>query len=242
MPYAAVTRATLRGQLQARYTGDPFWSDTEANDAINEALRYFNLFTGYWRGTGTTATTINSPFVAVPGTLTYRTRVYVSGRALTRKSIVEFYRGRRTWRTDLTTSGGGVPTTIREWAPVGLSQIATWPTDAVGGTTLSFDGVRLTPVLTADGDFLDLGNEEIGILLDEALWVLAFKRPSILEAMAERHQRFLQACLERNDQLRQSSHFRQALGLDQEQRLVPIRTAMDPVVPGTPSTSALESR
>ena len=223
MPYATLTRAVLRGQLQTRYTGDPFWSDTEANDAINEALRYFNLFTGYWRGTGTTNTTINTPFVAVPGTLTYRTRVYVSGRPLTRKSIVELYRSRLTWRTDLTSSGGVVPTTIREWAPVGLSQIAIWPTDAVGGTTLSFDGVRLTPVLAADGSFLDLGDEEVGILLDEALWILTFKRPSLLEAMQERHQRFLQACLERNDQLRRSSYFRQALGLDQEQRLEPTR-------------------
>lgn len=228
MPYASVTLATLRGQLQSRYTGDPFWSNTEANDAINEALRYFNLFTGYWRGSGTANTTANVAFVTVPGTLTYRTRVYVSGRALVIKSIVELYRTRLSWRTDLTTSGGAVPTTIREWAPVGLGQIAIWPTDAAGGTTLSFDGVRLTPVLTADGDFLDLGNEEIGILLDEALYVLGFKRPSLLDSLQPRHQRFLAACLERNDQLRKSSFFKRVLGLDQQQRLEPTRERATP--------------
>lgn len=219
MPYTAITLATLRARLQDRYTGDPFWSSTEANDAINETLREFNKYTGYWRGTATALTTINSPFVLVPGTLTYRTRVQRVGLTLTRKSIVGLYRTRRNWRTQTTISGGEVPTTIREWAPVGLGRIAIWPTDAVGGTTLTFDAVKLTPILTADGQFLDLGNEEIELVLAEALYVLSFKRPSILEAMQEKHQIFLQGMLERNDQLRASSYFREALGLDPEQRV-----------------------
>jgi hypothetical protein len=223
MPYAATTLATLRARLQDRFTGDPFWSATEANDAINEALRYFNLFTGYWRGTATAATTINVAFVTVPTTLTKNTRVYVAGRALVRKSIVELYRTRRNWRTQTTASGSPVPTTIREWAPIGVRQVAIWPTDAVGGTTLSFDAVKLTPILTADGNFLDLGDEEINLILAEALYILAFKRPSILEAMAEKHKLFMTGCVERNDQLRASAFFRHTLGLDQEQRLLHAR-------------------
>jgi hypothetical protein len=225
MPYASITLATLRARLQDRYTADPFWSNVEARDGLNEALRQFNLFTGYWRGTATANTTINSPFLTVPATLTYRTRVYVTGRPLTRKSIVEFYRLRRNWRTELTNSGSPVPTTIREWAPIGLGQIAIWPTDHVGWTTLSFDAVKLTPTLVADGDFLDLGEEEIGLVLDEALWTLAFKQPSRMEQLRERHQTFLKGCIERNDQLRASSFFRQALGLDQEQRFVPTKVS-----------------
>ena len=66
MPYATLTLATLRGLLQNTYTDDPFWSDTEANDALNEALRQFNLYTGYWRGTVTALTTANVAFVTVP--------------------------------------------------------------------------------------------------------------------------------------------------------------------------------
>jgi hypothetical protein len=225
MPYTSVTLAALRGQLQARYTGDPFWTAVEATDAINEALRYFNLFTGYWRGSEPAITVAGSPFLDVPGSLTYRARVYVEGLTLTLKSIVGQYRSRLTWRTDLTTDGGATPPVIREWAPVGLGQIAIWPTDPVGGTVLQFDGVRLTPILVLDADTLDLGNEEIGILLDEALWILSFKRPSILAEMQPRHQRFLEACLERNDLLRKSSFFRHALGLDQEQRLEPTRSS-----------------
>lgn len=225
MAYTNITRATLRARLQDRYTGDPFWSDTEANDALNEALRYFNLFTGYWRGTATATTTAGSPFVAVPGTLTYRTRVSRAGLVFTRKSIVELYRMRRDWRTQTTATGAPVPTTIREWAPIGLATIAIWPTDLVGGTTLTFDAVKITPILTLDAQFLDLGLEELTLILDEALYILSFKRPSILEAMKPKHQLFLEGCLERNDQIRASSFFRRALGLDQEQRVEPVRVA-----------------
>lgn len=219
MPYTAVTRAQLRTFLETRTDAVPFWSATEANDALNESLRYFNLFTGYWRGTATALTVLGTPFVTVPATLTYRTRVYVTGRALTRTSIVGLYRWRRNWRTQTTSSGGGVPTVIREWAPVGLGQIAIWPRDAAGGATLSFDAVKLTPILTADGQNLDLGEEELELILAEALWILSFKRPSIMEAMQPKHQKFLEGCLERNDQLRASAYYREQLGLDDEQRL-----------------------
>lgn len=218
MSYTATTLATLRARLQDRYTGDPFWSATEANDALNEALRYFNLFTGYWRGTTTANTTANVPFVAVPATMTYRTRVYVAGRVLTRTSLIGLYRTRRDWRTQTTTSGSPVPTTPREWAPVGLTSLAIWPADAAGGLTLSIDAVKLTPILTADGQFVDIGEEELRLVLAEALWILTFKRPSLMEGLKDLHQTFLLGCLERNDQLRASSYFREALGLDQEQR------------------------
>ncbi len=227
MAYAATTRSTLRSRLQDRFTGDPFWSTTEANDAINEALRQFNLYTGYWRGSATVNTVADDPFLTVSATLTKATRITRSGYPLARKSIVEFYRQRRNWRTQHTGSGGGVPTTIKEWAPIGLGGFAIWPADHAGGTTLTVEAVKITPVLTADGNFVDLGDEEQKILLDEALYILSFKRPSILATMEEKHKAFLAACLERNDQLRQSSFFRAALGLDQEQILEPIRASRD---------------
>lgn len=228
MAYTQVTRAQLRGRLQDRYTGDPFWSVTEANDAINEALRYFNLYTGYWRGTATANTTINNPFVTVPATLTYRTRVFVAGRVLDRRSILEFYRMQRNWRTQTTASGSPVPTTMRRWAPIGLGAVAIWPADAVGNTQLTFDAVKLTPILTADGQFIDLGQEEEGLILDESLWILSFKQPSRMDQLRSRHQTFLMGCVERNDQLRKSSYFREALGLDAEQRLEPARVPKSP--------------
>lgn len=223
MAYTTTTLLTLRTRLQDRYTSDPFWSATEATDAINEALRYFNLFTGYWRGSASVVTAAGDRFLTVSATLTYRTRVYVNGQVLARKSIVELYRSRRDWRTQTTASGSPVPTTPREWAPIGLRGLAIWPADAAGGTTITCDAVKLTPILTADGQFVDIGEEELKLVLDEALWVLGFKQPSRMEGLQARHQAFLHGCLERNDQLRASAWFRQALGLDQEQRLEPGR-------------------
>lgn len=229
MAYTSVTRATLRLRLQERYTSVPFWTATEANDAINEALRYFNLYTGYWRGSITVPTVANVPFLSIATTMTRATRVFRAGKALARKSIVELYRQRRNWRTQTTASAGGVPTTVQEWAPIGLSDFAIWPADAVGGLTLNVDAVKITPILTADGNFVDLGEEELGLLLDEALWILTFKKPSDREGQKPRHERFLQGCLDRNDQLRASSYFRAALGLDQEQRLEPVKVKREPL-------------
>lgn len=229
MPYTTISRATLRARLQDHYTADPFWTVIDANDALNEALRYFNLFTGYWRGTGTMTTPVPSgtpsPFLTIPGTLTYRTRIVRLNYALTRKSIVELYRTRRDWRRQTTASGGSVPTTVREWAPVGLSQIAIWPADAAGDTVLAVSGVRQTPILSTDAGFLDLGEEEITLILAETLYILSFKRPSILGTLKAQHQRFLQGVLARNDQIRASSYYRRLLGLDQTQRLEPSQVA-----------------
>lgn len=228
MAYASTTLATLRARLQDRYEDVPFWSDTEANDAINEALRQFNMYTGYWRGNAVVATSAGSPFLSVGATLTKATRVTRSGKVLTRKSIVEFYRMRRNWRTQTTSSGSPVPTTIREWAPIGVTQIAIWPTDPAGGTNLTIEAVKITPILSADGSFVDLGDELIDPLLDEALYALvAFKRPSSAEGMKERHASFLQACLGKNDALRGSAYFRRALGLDQQQRIIRTVVAQD---------------
>lgn len=228
MSYASITLATLRARLQDRYTGDPFWSAQEATDAINEALRQFNLFTGYWRGSTGVVTVAGSPFITVPGSLTYRTRVTRVGLALARKSIVEWYRTTRNWRTQRTTDGGAVPSTIREWAPIGLSAIAIWPTDPVGGTALTLEAVRITPILTLAADFLDLGDEEQVLILAEALYILSFKRPSILGEMKAQHRMFLEGCLERNDQLRASSYYRRVLGLDQAQRETPTKLEATP--------------
>lgn len=227
MAYASISRATLRARLQDRFDGTPFWSDPEANDAINEALRWFNLYTGYWRGSVQVVPGVGGRFLAVGATLTYRTRVTRSGKALTRKSIVELYRQRTNWRTQTTSDGGDVPTTIQEWAPVGLATIAIWPADGPGGTTLTIDAVKITPILTADGNFVDLGTEELNLILGECLWILGFKRPSLLETLKPLHQAFLEGCLERNEQLRASAFFREALGLPQQQRLVPPRRKAD---------------
>lgn len=226
MAYAITTLNALRHALQTHYTGDPFWTTQDANDAINEALRWFNAYTGYWRGSASLTTLAGTPFLIVPAALTAQTRVYQTGRVLTPASLVSWYRTKRNWRTETITSGGTVPTTIREWAPVGLFRIAIWPHDPAGGLDLTIDGVRVTPILTTDASFVDMGEEVQGAVVDEALYILAFKRPSLLQEFQPRHQAFLAAAAEKNDRLRASSYFRKALGLPQHDRLVLPRVAV----------------
>lgn len=219
MPYALVTRAQLRARLQDQYTDDPFWTDQEANDAMNEALRYFNLYTGYWWDSVQVFTQANTPYVPVPLPLTWRTRVLPpTGPALLQKGILSLYRQRRNWRTQRIDMGGEVPSRIEEWAPVGVQQIAIWPHD-LGGTRLTITGVRTTPVLVNDAQELNLGEEQIGPLLKESLWILGFKRPSLKDQFEGGHLAFLQAVLTMNDRLRRSAFFRKTLGLPEDARL-----------------------
>jgi len=51
MAITHTTLATLRSDLAGRLQNTGFWSAAEETSAINEALRLWQLFTGYWRAT-----------------------------------------------------------------------------------------------------------------------------------------------------------------------------------------------
>ena len=59
MGYQRTTRATLRTRLKERWESVPFWTDAEANWAINESLRKWNLYVGQWKSTTTLLTVKN---------------------------------------------------------------------------------------------------------------------------------------------------------------------------------------
>jgi len=207
MAYSQVTLATVRARLQDRYDSTPFWSNEEARLAINEALRVWNALTGFWKSTGTANTSAGSPYVTVPGALTFGTRVTLSNSPLTPTSIFELDNGKPGWEA---TTG-----TPKYWAPLGLKKIAIYPIDAAGGTTLTFDGVGVTPVLTADGDYVDIGQEELNTLIGYALHVLSFKMGAeIFKKMKPQFDAFIAAAMERNAQLKASEPFQAALGAD----------------------------
>lgn len=177
MAYAQITLSTLRSRLQDRYDATPFWSNEEARLAINEALRVWNAMTGYWKARSTASTTAGVPWVTVPGSaITFSTRVERSSTPLFKVSLFELDMAKPGWQAQTTTTGGAVPTSIKFWAPAGLKKIAIWPIDAAGSTTLTFDGVALTPTLSADGDYIDIGQEELNTILGYAVHILCFKR------------------------------------------------------------------
>ena len=201
-----------------------FWSTTEANSAINEALRVWNLLTGMWKRRILIATTANTVFYSLPSTLVYDVRTEFNQVPLEQSSIFDLNNGRGNWRGETTATGGAVPTRPTLWAPVGLMRLAIWPAHAAGGGTLTVDGVRQTPVLVVDADFVDLGQCELTTLIGYALHILAFKLSGpLFQSTLPLYRRFIVAAADQNARLRSSTWYRKVMGLDLNRQQHPVR-------------------
>lgn len=215
MAYQQLTRAELRALLKERFEG-PFWTDTEANLALNESLRIFNLLTGYWRR----RVVFSSPvpfahFLSVPNAITFSVRVEWGGYPLNPSSIDDLNKLRTQWRGETTLMGGDIPNRPTVWAPAGLTLLAVWPADAAGCAQYVVDGVSNTPTLEDDAQFLDLGQEELHAILCYGLHYLAFKEGGErFLASFSLYQQFIQTCGEKNSRLKATSFYRRAMGED----------------------------
>lgn len=82
--YAYITRAQLRAALQDRL-GDQngvYWTSTELNLYLDEALQTWGMLTGYWRDTGSFVTTASTAFYDI-STLTNTSAVALLSYATT---------------------------------------------------------------------------------------------------------------------------------------------------------------
>lgn len=214
MPYQQVTLAVFRARLEEKWESVPFWDDSDALLAINETLRIWNLLTATWKRKITFPTVLNQVYYTVPSTLIYNLRMDVAGRPLQSSSKFLLDNTNPRWQTQ-TTLTAGAPAYPRVFAAVGLNLFAIWPADGVGGQSFSVDGVRATPILNVDGDYIDVGEEDLGALLGMALHVAAFKEGgSRWKATFPHYKSFLGAAADKNDRLRASSLFRTLMGLD----------------------------
>ena len=224
MPYQAITRAELRTRLTEFWEGKPFWTTDEANRAINEALRDWNQLTGRWRRTLPIATTIGTHEYGLPSTLMYQTRVAFNGIPMSPGSVDGLNNGQPRWR-DETTATTGVPDVPTIWVPVTLLIIRIWPADATGNNALLIDGIATTPVLTADGDFVDLAEADVSVLLGYALHVASLKKGGHWFTESLKYFRaFLQAAGSENSRITTSQVYRQVMGLTRRDAK-PIETA-----------------
>lgn len=215
MSYTAYTLAQLQTLMAQRWESTPFWTAEEARIAINEALSMWNLLTGYWHKTITIQTAANTVDYALPSTLLYRTRIKWNTYPLHPAGAVGMDYAQPRWPVETTTTGGSVPTRPIMWAPISLWLIHIWPADAVAHNVLTVEGVAATPVLSAAGDFLDLGDELLGHLLGMALHIASFKRGNPwFAATKPGYTAFLEAAGEQNDRIRLSTAYRKYLGLD----------------------------
>lgn len=201
MPYTATTRAQLRLLLQQRYDSTPFWTDTDANLALNQTLRTWNLLTSYWRQRIIVANVPNDPLVPIAGTLAQQTAITWQGLPMVGVSVAELNLLALNW-WQARVGMANVPARPSVWAPVGLNLIAIYPAAIVVGS-LAVDGVRDTPVLTADGNYVDIGPEELDTLTGYALHVCAIKAgASFLERTKPYLEQFVEAAVKRNGLLK----------------------------------------
>ncbi len=213
--YTTYTWADVQERLLDRHERSPFYEDAEGLAAFNEALRVWNLFTGYWHERASLFTVAGQYLYTVPNSLLYRTRITWNSLPLSSSNREDLNNAEPAWRSETTATGGGVPSRPMIWAPVSLRSFYLWPADAVDNNFLLLDGVAATPILTTDGGSVDLGEELFGVLLDYALHTLLFKRggPDFQDSMPA-WQAFLAAAVEENSQLKTSNVFRRAMGLD----------------------------
>lgn len=239
MPYTSVTRAQLRGFLQDRLGPSAFWRNDELNRYLDESLRLWNALSGFWRqrvvvaGGGSVlfpaGTIANQVWYTRPATLVSIQKLEFNGLVMTPTSVPELDWGRPNWEGETTTSGGAVPTRPYMWAPAGLTLIAIWPADNAGGNALVADGIAQTPVPATDGAFVDIGREEVELVLDYAQHLSAFKEGG-QEFVSSRRQfeNFLKGAMERNGMLR-TAKFRRYLGLEKDEETRPRRASTERV-------------
>lgn len=226
MPYTEVTLAELRDDLKEKWESQSFWTDIEARLALNQALRWWNLFTGRWKRRVVILTPAPaSPWITVPGTLIYPLTVrWQDNPAMQRSSISDLSTMRPGWQGHTTADGGDVPDEPRYWAPVGLDTFAIYPADSVTAQQLVVDSVRQTPVLVNDADFVDLSEAEHHALLGEALFICTFKVGGArLERAGHFHAEFLEAAADTSDILRNSALYRKLTGKDLDRASRPLR-------------------
>lgn len=202
MPYTQYTLAELRTRLADRWEHSPFWTEPDADQAINDALRSWNALTGYWRGRVIVRVPPGDAFAAIPSRLTQDVTVGYQGYPLVYTPLEGLNRCAPNWITDTTATGGGVPIRPLFWSRIGIGLLIVWPAPAAGGT-FDVDGVVRTPALAGPEDYLNADSALVPVLLDEALSLAALKAGSAaVAATAPGHLAFLAEVAKRVPELR----------------------------------------
>ena len=224
MSYQRVTLATLKQRLQEKAGNSAnFWSSIECQDAINEAICYWQGLTGEWTEIrpftldGSAIQNLNLPTQSAS---LFRVSYVASsglGTALVMTSLSELDNGFPGWN-----SVTGIPSL---WAPIGITKLAIYPQTSTG--YLLLESYKEAPTLNADGEYIDIGDEEIVRLLGYAQWYLSFKEgvKEAVENVEPLMNQMVKAAILRNRRLLKSAFYRDYAGLQLEELERPSRTA-----------------
>lgn len=196
-----------------------FWRPDEATRILQESFSIFNCLTGFWRDRIDMGFTVaGQHYYATPAGLSYILRVEVDEVPMGSTSLYDLDYGQPTWESE-TCDSASIP---QVFAPVGFNWFALWPASFAGGESLIAEGVTPAPVLAslAPADFVNLGQDELEMILDYAGHIAQFKEGGQeFEASQQVFKEFLKEAGSRNAVLMKSSQFRKFMGLtDQKKR------------------------
>lgn len=237
MAYANTSYATLKALLLKRVGGQgKFWTNFELGLALNEALSVWQLLVGefstqsqlstsalgdevedlYYPATGTSDMVVVESTATAPLPLsvwrvgtdvqTHTTGSLYAFSKLTPVSLPELDHGKPGWRT-------GTAAAAEYWAPCGLNKIIFSPRP---NSYVRLDYYRGDQLLVEEGDYVQLGDEELNRILDYAVWQLNVKsgtQEAFNNTKALREQ-MLKAAGLRNSKLRGSQLYKDVMGAD----------------------------
>src|SRR3990167_660343 len=208
MAFASTTRATLRTRISERLLST-FWSATELDLYINEALRVWNVLTGYQRNVETqTIAATTSPFYA-------RTALTTTGIILLRIENADTHLD----HVSLSEIGALAPnwisftdTAVTGWCHVGLNQIVFNPIPGSGFDATSYY-IDASPIPGSDGAFIQVGDEDLPAIVDYCVFIARLKESgSEFQESIALLQNFLKQADKYNAKLVQTSLYRRVLG------------------------------
>jgi hypothetical protein len=230
MAYARTSITEFRNLLIERIGGnETFWTTTEIDLALNEALAVWQLITGdVVRTAGVTlpagsqiislSTTVNPSMGFIRIRRMTTTTTPAAATTLYPISIQEAdqgYYGRQ----------GSASGTPEYWAPFGIDKFMIHPAAATT-QTVQVQYYSADSRIPMDGaTFLDLGDEEVLRIVDYAQWVLSFKE-GLKEALVNTQplrEMFLTAARLRSAKLRNTAMYRNYMGNDRDETK-PLRT------------------
>lgn len=214
MGYQNYTLAALQALVYTRLQSNiVFFSNVEITDTLNEAIRIFQLGTGYWRGRVQIATVAKRCVYSIPSGALVVTRLSFNGVPLDPASVWDIDNCYPGWQTQ-TTITASAPSQPSLWGPFGgINYFFLWPADAVGNNGLQADCILKAPVLVNQNDYINIDSSEIRGILDYCQHILSFKRGGqVFLATMPMLENFQRAMLQRNSMLKASDPFKRLLG------------------------------
>ena len=226
MAYAVTTRSTLRTRITERLIS-VFWTTTELDIYINEAIRMWNAFTGttfYGAGDVSNSVTTNTFFTDATtwsASLFYVQRLFLANASLDPVRLCDLDELNPTWQSD---AAG----TINMYAINGLNHVTNYPKPS-GSTDVYLQAVLVATVPSSDGDYIQVAEEDMEAIIDYVTFISKLKEGgSETQEASIALQRFLkQACL-KNSALNNHSAYRRLLGLPLQQQRRPDAMASNP--------------